>query len=89
MIENRPKYLLDQDDYKKLPAKPFAVDFEVLPELVRQALGPLGGIQPVTGEMAKAANGVLRDMHPKARSSCSRKRGRCSSLFFSSSASPI
>jgi hypothetical protein len=62
MIDNRPKYLLDQDDYKKLPAKPLAVDFGMLPELVRQAFGPLGGIQPVTGEMAKAANGELRDM---------------------------
>jgi hypothetical protein len=62
MIADRPEYLLDQDDYRKLPEKPFAVDFETLPELVRQALGPLGGIQPVTGEMAKAANGKLYDM---------------------------
>jgi hypothetical protein len=61
MIDNRPKYLLEQDDYKKLPSQPFAVDFEVLPELVRQVLGRLGGIQPVTGEMARAANGELND----------------------------
>jgi hypothetical protein len=62
MIKDRPKHLLDQDDYKKLPAKPFAVQFDALPELVREALGPLGGIQPVTGAMLKAANGQLRDM---------------------------
>jgi hypothetical protein len=62
MIDNRPKHLLDQDDYKKLPAKPFAADFGLLPELVRLALGPLGGIQPVTGEMAKAADGELHDV---------------------------
>jgi hypothetical protein len=62
MIDNRPKHLLDQEDYKKLPAKPFAVHFGALPELVRVALGPLGGIQPVTGAMAKAANGELHDM---------------------------
>lgn len=62
MIENRPKHLLAQEDYKRLPTKPFAVDFESLPKLVRQALGPLGGNQPMTGEMAKAAHGQLRDM---------------------------
>lgn len=62
MIENRPKHLLAQEDYKRLPIKPFAVDFESLPKLVRQALGPLGGIQPVTGEMAKVADDRLRDM---------------------------
>lgn len=62
MINNRPKHLLDHDDYGKLPAKPFAVDFGSLPELVRRALGPLGGIQPVTGEMARVANGDLHDM---------------------------
>lgn len=62
MINNRPKYLLDQHDYRQLPQKPFAVDFGALPELVREALGPLGGIQPVTAEMGKAAKGELRDM---------------------------
>jgi hypothetical protein len=35
MINNRPKHLLDQDDYKKLPAKPFAADFGLLPELAQ------------------------------------------------------
>ena len=25
MIKDRPKHLLEQDDYKKLPAKPFTV----------------------------------------------------------------
>jgi hypothetical protein len=62
MIDNRPKYLLDQEDYKRLPTKPFAVQFDALPELVREALGPLGGIQPITREMCKAANGKLHDM---------------------------
>lgn len=62
MIDNRPTYLLDQDDYQKLPTKPFAIDFGTLPDLVRQALGPIGGIQPVTTEMATAANGALYDV---------------------------
>jgi hypothetical protein len=62
MIKDRPTHLLNQADYKKLPEKPFGVDFDALPELVRKSFGPLGGIQPVTGAMFKAANGVLRDM---------------------------
>jgi hypothetical protein len=62
MIDNRPKHLLDQKDYKQLPRAPFAVEFGALPDLVREALGPLGGIQPVTGEMITAAGGELRDM---------------------------
>jgi len=62
MIKDRPTHLLDQPGYKKLPEKPFAVDFDALPELVRQSFAPLGGIQPVTRAMMKAANGVLHDM---------------------------
>ena len=61
MIDNRPQHLLDQDDYEKLPAEPFMVDLGALPDLLRQALGTLGGIQPVTTEMAKVANGEMRD----------------------------
>ncbi len=53
---------MKQADYKKLPGKPFRVSFDSLPELVRESLGPLGGIQPVTGTMAKAASGQFRDM---------------------------
>lgn len=62
MISDRPKHLLDQDDYKRLPTKPFAVSFETFPELVRRAIGELGGIQPVIREMAKAASRELRDI---------------------------
>jgi hypothetical protein len=61
MIKDRPAHLLNQPDYK-LPTKPFRVNFDVLPELVRKSFGPLGGIQPVTGAMAKAANGILHDI---------------------------
>jgi hypothetical protein len=62
MIKDRPAHLLAQAGYKALPAKPFHVNFASLPELMRNSLGPVGGIQPVTGAMAKAANGTLRDM---------------------------
>jgi hypothetical protein len=44
LINDRPTHLLGQADYKKLPEKPFAVDFQALPELVRKSFAPLGGI---------------------------------------------
>src|SRR3984893_9806317 len=62
MIKDRPTHLLNQPDYKKLPPKAFHVDFDALPELVRKSFAPLGGIQPVTRAMTKAANGILHDM---------------------------
>jgi hypothetical protein len=62
MIKDRPAHLLNQPNYKKLPETPFAVDFGALPELVRKSFAPLGGIQPVTRAMTKAANGILRDI---------------------------
>jgi hypothetical protein len=75
MINDRPKHLLAQDDYKKLPAKPFAVQFDALPSLVREALGPLGGIQPVTSAMAKAANGQLTDLPSEGEIKLFKERG--------------
>src|SRR6266404_7554686 len=59
MIKDRPAHLLGQNDYKRLPSEPFAVDFAALPDLIRESFAPLGGIQPVTGAMATAANGQL------------------------------
>ncbi|MER8911428.1 very short patch repair endonuclease [Mesorhizobium sp. M0854] len=61
MIENRPKHLTDQDDYNRLPAEPFSVAFENLPPLLRGCLAPVGGVQPITGAMSKAAGAILRD----------------------------
>lgn len=62
MIKDRPAHLLAQVDYKPLPDRPFQISFDALPELLRRSLGPLSGIQPITGAMAKAAAGELRDM---------------------------
>jgi hypothetical protein len=75
MINNRPKHLLNQDTYKELLTKAFAVHFETLPELVRQALGPLGGIQPVTREMTKAAGGILHDVPSEGEIELFREKG--------------
>lgn len=62
MIKDRPTHLLDQGDYKNLPAKPFHVNIGAIPELVRKSVGPVGGIQPITGAMVEAAGGIVRDM---------------------------
>ncbi len=58
MIKDRPAHLLGQDDYEKLPRQPFTVAFEAVPDLIRESFAPLGGIQPVTGAMMKAAGGA-------------------------------
>lgn len=84
MIDNRPTHLLDQEDCKQLRGAPFAVEFGALPDLVREALGPLGGIQPVTGEMIKAAGASCMTCRRRARSICSKAKARFSSLYFSS-----
>jgi hypothetical protein len=62
MIKDRPAHLLAQNDYGRLPAAPFSVRFAALPELLRASLGPLGGIQPVTRAMMRAANKELHDI---------------------------
>lgn len=61
MIQDRPSTLLAQSGYKGLPTSPFGVDLVAIPERVRASLGNLGGIQPITGAMAAAAGGALRD----------------------------
>jgi hypothetical protein len=66
MIRDRPKHLMTQAAYGRIPAEPFSVKFDALPTLVRKSLGPLGGIQPVTGGMMKAANNQLEDMPSEA-----------------------
>jgi hypothetical protein len=75
MIKDRPSHLLEQDYYKKLPAKPFGVRFDALPSSVREALGPLGGIQPVTRAMAKAANGRMYDVPCEAEIKLFKEKG--------------
>lgn len=61
MIEDRPAHLLSDPAYRTLPSLPYAVDLSALPELVSASILDLGGIQPITGEMATAAGGRLFD----------------------------
>jgi hypothetical protein len=75
MINDRPKHLMNQAAYGRIPAEPFAVRFDALPELVRKSLGPVGGIQPVTGAMIKAANNQLTDIPCEAEVKLFREAG--------------
>jgi len=62
MIKDRPKHLLDQAGYNLLPTEPFRIEFDALPELLRNSLGPLGGIQPITETMIGASGEKRQDM---------------------------
>lgn len=61
MIENRPPHLTRQADYNRFPDQPFRMSIDRLPPLLQDSLGPLGGIQPITSAMARAACGILTD----------------------------
>lgn len=74
MIENRPASLLADPAYGILPKLPLALDWSSVPELIRVATLDLGGIQPVTEAMAKAAGGTLHDKPSEGEIELFRKR---------------
>jgi hypothetical protein len=61
MIRNRPETLLADPDYGVLLPPPYQLDWSSTPELTKFSLLALGGIQPLTGDMAAAADGLLSD----------------------------
>lgn len=61
MIENRPAALLADPAYTNLPGLPFGLDLSGIPEWIKVSILFLGGVQPITGATAKAANGILSD----------------------------
>lgn len=61
VIANRPPPLLADPDYATCPPLPYLIDWDPVPDLVRRSISDLGGVQPVTGAMAKAAGGTLND----------------------------
>lgn len=61
MISDRPDHLLADPSYTVVPPLPYRIDWSPVPDLVRRSIADLGGIQPVTGAMAKAAKGTLTD----------------------------
>jgi hypothetical protein len=63
MISDRPKILLADAAYNKLPIAPYNIDWSSVAELMRTALLDLRGIQPQTQAMLDAAGGQL-DVKP-------------------------
>ena len=61
MIRDRPEILLADNNYTTRPPLPYRIDWSPVPDLIRQSTADLGGVQPVTGAMIKAAAGDLRD----------------------------
>lgn len=61
MIRNRPASLLSDPAYAALPALPIALDLAAVPEWIKASILTLGGVQPITGAMARAAGGELHD----------------------------
>ena len=53
--------MLADPAYASLPALPIALDLAAVPEWIKASILTLGGVQPITGAMAKAAGGELCD----------------------------
>jgi hypothetical protein len=75
MIKDRPKHLMEWKEYQQLPNEQFGINFASLPQLVNFSLFEIGGIQPVTGAMGKAAGGILRDNPSKGEIELFRVKG--------------
>lgn len=75
LIERRPEFLLDDNAYRTLPKAPLAVDWSHVPELIRIAMLDLGGVQPPTLAMAKAAGDMMRDKPSEGEIALFRERG--------------
>lgn len=75
MIDKRPASLLADAAYTTLPKLPIEVDWTSIPELLRISMLDLGGIQPVTSAMSKAAGGTLHDKPSAGEITLFRERG--------------
>lgn len=75
MIEKRPASLLADASYCRLPKPPFLLDWTSIPELLRVSMLDLGGIQPLTDAMFKAASGTLHDIPSEGETALFRERG--------------
>jgi hypothetical protein len=61
MIKDRPAHLLADKDYTTCPKLPYRLDWGPVPDLIQRSIADLGGVQPITGAMVKAAGGTLKD----------------------------
>jgi hypothetical protein len=82
LIKDRPAHLLSKADYQGIPDAPISIDFAFVPDLIRRSIGELGGIQPVTGAMATAADGILYDKPSAAEIELHRALGTKFQLIF-------
>lgn len=75
MIRNRPQHLLADAAYSTLVPPPYKLDWSSTPRLINFSLLALGGIQPLTGAMAEAADGLLSDTPTEGEVELFRSKG--------------
>src|SRR6478752_5139997 len=61
VINNRPRYLVDDPNYRIIPPLPIGLDLGTVPEWIKLSMLFLSGVQPLTGEMAEAARFIMED----------------------------
>lgn len=75
MIDNRPAYLVDDPNYAVIPALPIGLDLGTVPDWIKLSMLHLGGVQPLTGEMAEAAGFVMEDRPSEGELDLYRRKG--------------
>lgn len=75
LIENRPAYLTDDPNYAVIPALPIGLDLGTVPDWIKLSMLHLGGVQPLTQEMAEAAEFMLADRPSPGELELYRRKG--------------
>lgn len=75
MITNRPEFLLAQPDYAVIPPLPIGLDLTSVPDWIKMSMVYLGGVQPLTGAMAEAAEFIIEDKPSPGEIELHRRRG--------------
>jgi hypothetical protein len=75
MTKDRPGRLLADREYTTCPKLPYLLDWKPVPDLIRRSVADLGGVQPITGAMAKAAGGTLADCPSEGELALFREQG--------------
>jgi hypothetical protein len=75
VINNRPTYLIDDPNYAVIPSLPLGLDLGTVPDWIKRSMLHLGGVQPLTGEMAKDAGFILENRPSKGELELYRRNG--------------
>lgn len=75
LISDRPIFLTDDPNYATIPVLPIGLDLGTVPEWIKLSILHLGGVQPLTGEMAMAAEFVLEDQPSEGELELYRRKG--------------